>query len=42
MEDDSAWVFDSLICFLNGPEWNAPLQSFIEEKSLSINLEKDT
>lgn len=34
-ENDNAWVFDSLICFLNGPIWNAPLQSFIEEKSLS-------
>lgn len=34
-ESDNAWVFDSLICFLNGPIWNAPLQSFIEEKSLS-------
>lgn len=33
-ENDNAWVFDSLICFLNGPIWNAPLQSFIEEKSL--------
>ncbi|KAF7279916.1 hypothetical protein GWI33_006620 [Rhynchophorus ferrugineus] len=33
-EDDSDWVFDSLVCFLNGPIWNAPLQSFIEEKSL--------
>ncbi|XP_066249559.1 cilia- and flagella-associated protein 36 [Euwallacea similis] len=32
-EDDS-WVFDSLVAFLNGPIWNAPLQSFIEEKSL--------
>lgn len=36
MEDDNSWVFDSLVCFLNGPIWNAPLQSFIEEKSLSI------
>lgn len=33
-EDDS-WVFDSLVAFLNGPIWNAPLQSFVEEKSLS-------
>ncbi|XP_060536183.1 cilia- and flagella-associated protein 36 [Cylas formicarius] len=31
---DNSWVFDSLVCFLNGPIWNAPLQSFIEEKSL--------
>ncbi|KAJ8925755.1 hypothetical protein NQ315_009603 [Exocentrus adspersus] len=34
MEDENSWVFDSLVCFLNGPIWNAPLQSFIEEKSL--------
>ncbi|XP_057656938.1 cilia- and flagella-associated protein 36 [Diorhabda carinulata] len=34
MEEDNAWVFDSLVTFLNGPIWNAPLQSFIEEKSL--------
>lgn len=34
-EDSNAWVFDSLICFLHGPIWNAPLQTFIEEKSLS-------
>lgn len=34
-EDPNSWVFDSLVCFLNGPIWNAPLQSFIEEKSLS-------
>ncbi|KAG5894764.1 hypothetical protein JTB14_032652 [Gonioctena quinquepunctata] len=34
MDEDNSWVFDSLVCFLNGPIWNAPLQSFIEEKSL--------
>ncbi|KAJ8960316.1 hypothetical protein NQ318_004048 [Aromia moschata] len=34
MEDENSWVFDSLVCFLNGPIWNAPLQNFIEEKSL--------
>nr|XP_012229461.1 PREDICTED: cilia- and flagella-associated protein 36 [Linepithema humile]XP_012229462.1 PREDICTED: cilia- and flagella-associated protein 36 [Linepithema humile] len=33
-KDDSAWVFDSLIGFLQGPIWSAPLLSFIEEKSL--------
>lgn len=37
-EDDS-WVFDSLVAFLNGPIWNAPLQSFVEEKSLSKTTE---
>ncbi|XP_018299882.1 cilia- and flagella-associated protein 36 [Mycetomoellerius zeteki] len=33
-KDDSAWVFDSLIGFLQGPIWSSPLLSFIEEKSL--------
>lgn len=33
-EESNAWVFDSLIGFLHGPVWNAPLQTFIEEKSL--------
>ncbi|CAL7949656.1 unnamed protein product [Xylocopa violacea] len=33
-KDDSAWVFDSLIGFLQGPIWSAPLITFIEEKSL--------
>ena len=35
MSTDDSWVFDSLVCFLHGPVWNAPLQTFIEEKSLS-------
>lgn len=35
-EAENSWVFDSLVCFLSGPIWNAPLQSFIEEKSLSM------
>lgn len=34
-EDSNGWVFDSLICFLHGPIWNAPLQTFIEEKCVS-------
>ncbi|KAL1500785.1 hypothetical protein ABEB36_006229 [Hypothenemus hampei] len=33
-KEEDSWVFDSLVAFLNGPIWNAPLQSFIEEKSL--------
>lgn len=33
-KDDSAWVFDSLIGFLQGPIWSAPLMTFIEENSL--------
>ncbi|XP_003707346.2 cilia- and flagella-associated protein 36 [Megachile rotundata] len=32
--DDSAWVFDSLIGFLQGPIWSTPLITFVEEKSL--------
>ena len=35
MAEDNSWVFDSLVCFLHGPIWNASLQTFIEEKSLS-------
>ncbi|XP_017773583.1 PREDICTED: cilia- and flagella-associated protein 36 [Nicrophorus vespilloides] len=34
MAEEDCWVFDSLVAFLNGPVWNAPLQSFIEERSL--------
>ncbi|XP_044730277.1 cilia- and flagella-associated protein 36 [Chrysoperla carnea] len=39
--DDSSWIFDSLVCFLNGPVWTAPLKSFIEEKSLIFELSND-
>lgn len=35
MAEDNSWVFDSLVCFLHGPVWNAPLQTFIEDKSIS-------
>ncbi|XP_073815875.1 uncharacterized protein [Musca autumnalis] len=43
MASDDSWVFDSLVCFLHGPVWNAPLQTFIEEKSLIFdpNLQPD-
>ncbi|XP_018797293.1 PREDICTED: cilia- and flagella-associated protein 36 [Bactrocera latifrons] len=34
MATEDSWVLDSLVCFLHGPVWNAPLQTFIEEKSL--------
>ena len=34
-KNESAWVFDSLIGFLQGPIWSAPLMTFIEENSLS-------
>ncbi|XP_008553586.1 cilia- and flagella-associated protein 36 [Microplitis demolitor] len=32
--EDSGWVFDSLVGFLQGPIWSAPLLTFIEERSL--------
>lgn len=35
MSVDDGWVFDSLICFLHSPSWNAALSTFIEEKSFS-------
>lgn len=43
MSAEDSWVFDSLICFLHGPVWNAPLQTFIEQKSLVFdpNLQMD-
>lgn len=43
MTDDNSWVFDSLVCFLHGPVWNAPLQTFIEDKSIIFdpNLKPD-
>lgn len=37
-KDDSAWVFDSLIGFLQGPIWSSPLMTFIEENSLSKKI----
>lgn len=40
MAEDTTWVFDSLVCFLHGPIWNAPLQTFVEEKSLSMKRKK--
>ncbi|CAD6209790.1 GSCOCG00008993001-RA-CDS [Cotesia congregata] len=33
-QEDSGWVFDSLVGFLQGPVWSAPLLTFIEERSL--------
>ncbi|CRL07374.1 CLUMA_CG020351, isoform A [Clunio marinus] len=40
---DESWVFDSLICFLHSPAWNASLSTFIEEKSIIFdpNIEID-
>ncbi|XP_026671171.1 cilia- and flagella-associated protein 36 [Ceratina calcarata] len=40
-KDDSAWVFDSLIGFLQGPIWSAPLVTFIEEKSLIFEADTE-
>ncbi|BFF92868.1 cilia- and flagella-associated protein 36 [Drosophila madeirensis] len=43
MSVEDSWVFDSLVCFLHGPVWNAPLQTFIEQRSLVFdpNLQLD-
>ncbi|XP_046997863.1 cilia- and flagella-associated protein 36 [Schistocerca americana] len=30
--EDTSWVFDSLVGFLQGPIWNAPVLTFIEQK----------
>ncbi|KAL7297449.1 hypothetical protein TKK_0009820 [Trichogramma kaykai] len=38
-DDEIAWVFDSLIGFLHGPIWSAPLLTFIEDKSLIFEPE---
>ncbi|XP_046627072.1 cilia- and flagella-associated protein 36 isoform X1 [Neodiprion virginianus] len=40
-KDDSSWVFDSLVGFLQGPIWSAPLLTFIEEKSLIFDGETE-
>eukprot|EP00095_Tigriopus_kingsejongensis_P011265 maker-scaffold526_size146413-snap-gene-0.21 protein:Tk11265 transcript:maker-scaffold526_size146413-snap-gene-0.21-mRNA-1 annotation:"coiled-coil domain-containing protein 104" len=34
VEEEDAWVFDSLVGFLRGPVWNVPILTFIEHKSL--------
>ncbi|XP_023718267.1 cilia- and flagella-associated protein 36 [Cryptotermes secundus] len=31
--EEGSWVFDSLVGFLQGPIWNAPILTFIEQKS---------
>ncbi|XP_017844840.2 cilia- and flagella-associated protein 36 [Drosophila busckii] len=43
MSAEDSWVFDSLVCFLHGPVWNAGTQTFIEQKSLVFdpNLQLD-
>ncbi|CAG2063830.1 unnamed protein product [Timema podura] len=39
-EEDCSWVFDSLVGFLQGPVWNAPILTFIEQKSSSSYRKK--
>ncbi|KAF7992353.1 hypothetical protein HCN44_001678 [Aphidius gifuensis] len=39
--EDSCWVFDSLIGFLQGPIWSSPLLTFIEERSLIFESETE-
>jgi hypothetical protein len=34
-KDETAWVFDALVGFLQGSFWSSSIQNFIEEKSLS-------
>uniref|UniRef100_G3MKD3 Cilia- and flagella-associated protein 36 n=1 Tax=Amblyomma maculatum TaxID=34609 RepID=G3MKD3_AMBMU len=33
-EDESSWVFESLVGYLRGPAWNIPIITFIEQKSI--------
>ncbi|KAL2722321.1 cilia- and flagella-associated protein 36 isoform X1 [Vespula squamosa] len=40
-KEDCAWVFDSLVGFLQGPIWSAPLLTFIEEKSLIFEADEE-
>lgn len=40
-KEDCAWVFDSLIGFLQGPIWSAPLLTFIEERSLIFEADEE-
>ncbi|XP_043494206.1 cilia- and flagella-associated protein 36 [Polistes fuscatus] len=40
-KEDCAWVFDSLVGFLQGPIWSAPLLTFIEEKSLIFEADDE-
>ncbi|XP_034944191.1 cilia- and flagella-associated protein 36 [Chelonus insularis] len=41
MANDSGWVFDSLVGFLQGPIWSAPLLTFIEERSLIFETDTE-
>ncbi|XP_074604013.1 uncharacterized protein LOC141857420 [Brevipalpus obovatus] len=40
VESESSWVLDSLIGFLQGPIWNIPIISFIEQKSIIFEPDK--
>lgn len=33
-DDESSWVFESLVGYLRGPAWNIPIITFIEQKSI--------
>ncbi|KAJ8897983.1 hypothetical protein PR048_003343 [Dryococelus australis] len=35
VQEDCSWVLDSIVGFLQGPIWNAPVLTFIEHKSSS-------
>jgi hypothetical protein len=38
MAREESWVLGSLVGFLEGPIWNIPLLSFIEQKSVGMLL----
>ncbi|XP_064464083.1 cilia- and flagella-associated protein 36-like [Ornithodoros turicata] len=33
-DDETTWVFESLVGYLKGPAWNIPILTFIEQKSV--------
>ncbi|XP_063985958.1 cilia- and flagella-associated protein 36 [Diachasmimorpha longicaudata] len=39
--EDSGWVFDSLVGFLKGPIWSSPLLTFVEERSIIFEPEME-
>ncbi|XP_015790145.1 cilia- and flagella-associated protein 36-like [Tetranychus urticae] len=41
MEAETSWVLDSLVGFLQGPIWNIPINSFIEQRSIVFEPEYD-
>lgn len=40
-DEEYDWVFESLVGFLKGPIWNAPIMTFIEEKSVVFEPEQE-